>query len=178
MNDSSKLEDEQALPEVDVDAHEEKPEIPDPGASSSDEEDADADAGAGAASEGRARRGWSRDEDERLRSAIAEHGPHKWVLIASLVRTRKEKQCRERWYNHLSPSVKKGDWTQAEDMVIIACVNGLGTVRARTAHLCARVPVSCARLLAPASPPLTASAVSHSPRRLLVRPPPHLSRPL
>ena len=28
------------------------------------------------------------------------------------------KQCRERWYNHLNPSIKKGNWTVQEDKVL------------------------------------------------------------
>lgn len=41
---------------------------------------------------GLARRGWAADEDERLRAAIAQHGAHKWALIAAAVGTRREKQ--------------------------------------------------------------------------------------
>jgi hypothetical protein len=28
------------------------------------------------------------------------------------------KQCRERWFNHLDPAVRKGDWTVEEDRLI------------------------------------------------------------
>jgi hypothetical protein len=28
------------------------------------------------------------------------------------------KQCRERWFNHLDPSIKKGDWATDEDIII------------------------------------------------------------
>lgn len=28
------------------------------------------------------------------------------------------KQCRERWFNHLDPSIKKGDWTRDEEIII------------------------------------------------------------
>lgn len=28
------------------------------------------------------------------------------------------KQCRERWFNHLDPGIKKGDWTLAEDKIL------------------------------------------------------------
>ena len=28
------------------------------------------------------------------------------------------KQCRERWFNHLDPDIKKGDWTPDEDAVL------------------------------------------------------------
>jgi hypothetical protein len=28
------------------------------------------------------------------------------------------KQCRERWFNHLDPSIKKGEWTREEEVII------------------------------------------------------------
>ena len=31
----------------------------------------------------------------------------------------KNKQCRERWHNHLNPNIKKERWTEAEDLAII-----------------------------------------------------------
>ena len=36
-------------------------------------------------------------------------------------------QCRERWFNHLAPSVKKGEWTEEEDRLIMAAVKKHGT---------------------------------------------------
>lgn len=28
------------------------------------------------------------------------------------------KQCRERWFNHLDPTIKKGDWSRDEEIII------------------------------------------------------------
>lgn len=28
------------------------------------------------------------------------------------------KQCRERWFNHLDPSIKRGDWSAEEDLIV------------------------------------------------------------
>lgn len=39
----------------------------------------------------------------------------KWTEISKDIRGRNGKQCRERWYNHLRPDLKKGDWTIDED---------------------------------------------------------------
>lgn len=36
------------------------------------------------------------------------------------------KQCRERWKNHLSPQIKKGDWTSEEDNIIMEMKSQLG----------------------------------------------------
>jgi hypothetical protein len=36
------------------------------------------------------------------------------------------KQCRERWFNHLSPEVRKDAWTEKEDKIIIKAHSELG----------------------------------------------------
>mgnify|MGYP001411238228 CR=1 FL=1 len=41
-------------------------------------------------------------------------------------RCRLGKQCRERWFNHLSPDVRKDAWTPEEDEIIINAHNRLG----------------------------------------------------
>ena len=38
-------------------------------------------------------------------------GNIKWSVIAAQLPGRIGKQCRERWFNHLDPDIKKGDWT-------------------------------------------------------------------
>ncbi len=38
--------------------------------------------------------------------------------MASLFPGRLGKQCRERWCNHLDPSVKKAPWTPREDDIL------------------------------------------------------------
>lgn len=58
---------------------------------------------------------WTEEEDELLRSLVAKYGPKRWSLIAQNLPGRIGKQCRERWYNHLDPSVKKEWWTPEED---------------------------------------------------------------
>lgn len=40
---------------------------------------------------------------------------------------RSGKQCRERWYNHLSPAVTKAEWSVEEDDAIHRKVLELGT---------------------------------------------------
>ena len=39
-------------------------------------------------------------------------------MIAAQLPGRIGKQCRERWFNHLDPDIKKGDWTPDEDAVL------------------------------------------------------------
>jgi len=55
---------------------------------------------------------------------VCEHvqqlGPCKWSKIASYLPGRIGKQCRERWHNHLNPSIRKTPWTTDEDEIILA----------------------------------------------------------
>ena len=48
-------------------------------------------------------------------------------MIATRLRARNGKQCRERWRNHLRPQLTKGEWTAEEDQEIWDRVGELGT---------------------------------------------------
>ena len=51
----------------------------------------------------------------------------RWSEVASkLLGLRTGKQCRERWYNHLHPSLKKSPWTEDEDERLIELQKSLG----------------------------------------------------
>jgi hypothetical protein len=50
--------------------------------------------------------------------AVKDWGPSKWSSIASSVPGRSGKQCRERWNDHLNPSIFKGEWLPEEDASI------------------------------------------------------------
>ena len=77
---------------------------------------------------------WDDLEDERLRTAVATHGPHDWNVIASEVDGRSAKQCRERWCHNLAPDVAHGTWTQQEHRVLIAAHAELGNAWAEIAR--------------------------------------------
>jgi len=64
---------------------------------------------------------WTPDEDRMVVELVQKHGQKKWSFIARQLHGRLGKQCRERWYNHLSPDIKKGRWTEEEDAIIINC---------------------------------------------------------
>lgn len=59
---------------------------------------------------------WSPTEDERLLAAVGLQGPRDWPGVARRVETRSSNQCRDRWYNYLSPAINKSPWTQAEEL--------------------------------------------------------------
>ena len=59
-------------------------------------------------------------------SLVAQHGARKWSFIANHLSGRIGKQCRERWANHLNPSIKKGPWDEEEDRKIIESHLSLG----------------------------------------------------
>lgn len=55
-----------------------------------------------------------------MREMVLKHGVGKvkWSSIAAKLPGRIGKQCRERWFNHLDPAIKKGDWTPEEDRIV------------------------------------------------------------
>jgi len=81
------------------------------------------------------RRPWTSEEDEFLRAAVDRLGAASWSEIAKVVVGRTGKQCRERWHNQISPSVRKSGWTEAEDRLIVESVAELGT---RWSEICKR----------------------------------------
>lgn len=62
---------------------------------------------------------WTHDEDTILIDLVNKHGPKKWSWLATHLKGRIGKQCRERWLNHLDPSIKKSDWSEEEDNLIV-----------------------------------------------------------
>ena len=74
-----------------------------------------------------AKRAWTEDEDKMLMETVEKFGAQRWSVIASHLVGRVGKQCRERWFNHLCPEVKKGEWTEEEDRLIAEGVSELGT---------------------------------------------------
>lgn len=61
---------------------------------------------------------WTEEEDLELKEWVIKYGPKKWTLCSKQILGRSGKQCRERWFNNLDPSIKKGQWTKSEDKII------------------------------------------------------------
>ncbi|KAG0448244.1 hypothetical protein HPP92_027911, partial [Vanilla planifolia] len=81
---------------------------------------------------------WTKEEDERLIAYIKEHGEGCWRSLpkaAGLLRC--GKSCRLRWINYLRPDLKRGNFTQEEDELIIKLHSLLGN---KWSLIAARLP--------------------------------------
>jgi hypothetical protein len=68
---------------------------------------------------------WTAEEDNMVIDCI-KAGITKWSEIADRIPGRIGKQCRERWFNHLDPSIKKTPWTHEEDALLVNAQAELG----------------------------------------------------
>jgi hypothetical protein len=70
---------------------------------------------------------WTSDEDRMLTELVLFKGSKKWTEIANLLNTnfhngqnaRLAKHCRQRWINHLDPTLKATEWTPEEEDLIL-----------------------------------------------------------
>lgn len=64
---------------------------------------------------------WSKEEDQKLLGLITAYTEKgsisniNWAAIAQQIPGRNAKQCRERWFLNLDPSINRGPWTAEED---------------------------------------------------------------
>ena len=76
------------------------------------------------------KRNWSEWEDDQLRALVEERQQSddmQWTDVAKRMRSeRSGKQCRERWHNHLDPSIKKGPWSEEEDGILLEAQKEIG----------------------------------------------------
>lgn len=63
---------------------------------------------------------WTPEEDILLVSYIQEHGPGNWRAVPSNTGLQRcSKSCRLRWTNYLRPGIKRGNFTDQEEKMII-----------------------------------------------------------
>ncbi|EOA36726.1 hypothetical protein CARUB_v10012451mg, partial [Capsella rubella] len=70
---------------------------------------------------------WTKEEDQCLIDYIRNHGEGSWRSLpnsAGLLRC--GKSCRLRWINYLRPDLKRGNFTDGEDQIIIKLHNLFG----------------------------------------------------
>ncbi|OHT01333.1 r2r3-MYB transcription factor [Tritrichomonas foetus] len=78
---------------------------------------------------------WSQEEDDILTQWVHDHGEKGWTKVASKLKGRIGKQCRERWVNCLKPGISKAEWTKAEDDTIILLQSTYGNKWAMIAEI-------------------------------------------
>lgn len=59
------------------------------------------------------------EEDRIVLEYVEKYGATNWPRLAAMLGQRSPKQCRERWYNNLDPSLSRKPWTREEDLLIL-----------------------------------------------------------
>jgi len=77
---------------------------------------------------------WTKEEDDQIVYCV-QHGITKWSEIALHISGRIGKQCRERWFNHLDPKIKREPWTDEEDKILVDAQRKLGNKWSKIAKL-------------------------------------------
>lgn len=62
---------------------------------------------------------WTAEEDKTILDYVNIHGAKNWTKLSKLLHGRIGKQCRERYKNHLDPSINHSPFTPEEDEKII-----------------------------------------------------------
>ena len=74
---------------------------------------------------------WSEMEDQILREKANEYIQRgqkiEWYKVASYIKGRIGKQCRERWENQVRPDLRICDWTEEEDLLCLEAYQKYGT---------------------------------------------------
>ena len=60
-------------------------------------------------------RRFTKEEDNELRKYVKLYGKDNWRFIASCMKNRNARQCRERWCQYLSPNSNLNPWTKEEE---------------------------------------------------------------
>nr|XP_006006862.1 PREDICTED: myb-related protein A isoform X1 [Latimeria chalumnae] len=88
---------------------------------------------------------WTREEDEKLKKLVEQHGTDDWSMIACHLANRSDVQCQHRWQKVLNPELIKGPWTKEEDQRVIELVQKYGPKRWSliAKHLKGRIGKQC-----------------------------------
>lgn len=71
---------------------------------------------------------WTSEEDSNLLKLVEYYAPNwDWNYISKQIEGRNAKQCRERWFLNLDPSINRGPWTREEDEELLKYVAQWGS---------------------------------------------------
>lgn len=78
---------------------------------------------------------WTAQDDAKLRGLVDRFGASDWRRVAAeFVPSRDRKRCRERYVNHIAPSLQKAPWKPEEDARLAALHGELGPKWAQIAR--------------------------------------------
>ena len=63
---------------------------------------------------------WTKDEEKKLINLVSVTGARGWNQIASLIKTKTAKQCRDHYANCLNPEIKNSLWTDEEEQILLS----------------------------------------------------------
>ncbi|KAL8560788.1 CDC5 cell division cycle 5-like protein [Nucella lapillus] len=86
---------------------------------------------------------WRNTEDEILKAAVMKYGKNQWARIASLLHRKSAKQCKDRWFEWLDPSIKKTEWSRAEDEKLLHLAKLMPTQWRTIAPIVGRTAAQC-----------------------------------
>ena len=70
---------------------------------------------------------WTQQEDEIILKYVYDKGKTDshmmWGNLSFELQNRSGKTCRERWFNHLDPKIKRTEWSQEEQWVLFILRN-------------------------------------------------------
>ena len=70
---------------------------------------------------------WTAEEDEKLKEFIEKHSPGNWRYLPKKAGLKRcGKSCRLRWTNYLRPDIKRGNFSDDEEHLIIHLHSVLG----------------------------------------------------
>ncbi|CAK71028.1 unnamed protein product (macronuclear) [Paramecium tetraurelia] len=87
------------------------------------------------------RKAWNQKEDAAILQLVKQYGIKKWTIVAEKMKEiyglfgRSGKQCRERYHNHLDPTINKDPWSENEERVIFIAHKEHGNKWAEIAKL-------------------------------------------
>ena len=86
---------------------------------------------------------WKNSEDEVLKAAVQKYGKQQWARVASLLNRKSAKQCKARWYEWLDPSIRKTEWSRAEEEKLLQLAKLLPAQWKTIAPMVGRTATQC-----------------------------------